>query len=98
MLTGATVRLVESPPARALAVLGFPDAYTAADHVMVVRALDPLTIEGMDAGLIAALRATQSGGDRVAGRCPRAAAGSTSRPAARPGPRRTPPRRPSRPR
>ncbi|MGZ8750166.1 MAG: FAD-binding and (Fe-S)-binding domain-containing protein, partial [Pseudonocardia sp.] len=57
VLTGATVRLVESPPARALAVLGFPDAYTAADHVMVVRALNPLTIEGMDAGLIAALRA-----------------------------------------
>ena len=56
---GATVRLVEAPPARALAVLGFPDAYTAADHVMVVRArLDPLTIEGMDAGLIAALRAS----------------------------------------
>jgi FAD/FMN-containing dehydrogenase/Fe-S oxidoreductase len=58
VLTGATVRLVESPPARALAVLGFPDAYTAADHVMVVRELSPLTIEGMDAGLIAALRAT----------------------------------------
>jgi FAD/FMN-containing dehydrogenase len=56
-LLAATVRLVESPPARALAVLGFPDAYLAADHVMAVRELDPLTIEGMDAGLIAALRA-----------------------------------------
>jgi FAD/FMN-containing dehydrogenase/Fe-S oxidoreductase len=55
---GATVRLVESPPARALAVLGFPDAYTAADHVTVIRELGPLTIEGMDAGLIAALRAS----------------------------------------
>ena len=54
----ATVRLVESPPARALAVLGFPDAYLAADHVTVVRELEPLTIEGMDAGLIAALRAS----------------------------------------
>jgi FAD/FMN-containing dehydrogenase/Fe-S oxidoreductase len=54
----ATVRLVESPPARALAVLGFPDAYLAADHVTVVRELGPLTIEGMDAGLIAALRAS----------------------------------------
>ena len=53
--------------ARALAVLGFPDAYTAADHVMVVRALNPLTIEGMDAGLIAALRASQSGRDGLAG-------------------------------
>jgi FAD/FMN-containing dehydrogenase/Fe-S oxidoreductase len=55
---GATVRLVESPPYRALAVLGFPDAYLAADHVMAVRELSPLTIEGMDAGLIAALRAS----------------------------------------
>jgi FAD/FMN-containing dehydrogenase/Fe-S oxidoreductase len=54
----ATVRLVESPAARALAVLGFEDAYRAADHVMVVRELSPLTIEGMDAGLIAALRAS----------------------------------------
>jgi FAD/FMN-containing dehydrogenase/Fe-S oxidoreductase len=57
-MLGATVRLVESPPARALAVLGFPDAYLAADHVMPVRELNPLTIEGMDAGLIAALRAS----------------------------------------
>lgn len=57
-ILGATVRLVPSPPARALAVLGFPDAYIAADHVMPVRELSPLTIEGMDAGLIAALKAT----------------------------------------
>jgi len=54
----ATVALVAAPPVRALAILGFPDAYTAADHVMPVRALNPLTIEGMDAGLIAALRAS----------------------------------------
>ncbi len=53
----AVVDLVESPPARALAVLGFPDAYTAADHVMIIREQRPLTIEGMDAGLIASLRA-----------------------------------------
>jgi FAD/FMN-containing dehydrogenase/Fe-S oxidoreductase len=57
----ATVALVAAPPARALAVLGFPDAYIAADHVMPVRALGPLTIEGMDAGLIAALRASNPG-------------------------------------
>jgi FAD/FMN-containing dehydrogenase/Fe-S oxidoreductase len=56
--TAATMRLVESPPARALAVLGFESAYVAADNVMVVREHAPLTIEGMDAGLIAALRAT----------------------------------------
>jgi FAD/FMN-containing dehydrogenase/Fe-S oxidoreductase len=58
---GATVRLVEAPAFRALAVLGFPDAYLAADHVTVVRELGPLTIEGMDAGLIAALRASRGG-------------------------------------
>ncbi|MGI5131943.1 FAD-binding and (Fe-S)-binding domain-containing protein [Pseudonocardia sp. CA-107938] len=57
VITAATMRLVESPPVRALAVLGFPDAYVAADNVMVVRELSPLTIEGMDSGLIAALRA-----------------------------------------
>ncbi|WP_214407040.1 FAD-binding and (Fe-S)-binding domain-containing protein [Pseudonocardia lacus] len=60
-MLSATVRLVESPPVRALAVLGFPDAYLAADHVMTVRELNPLTIEGMDAGLIAALRASRPG-------------------------------------
>ncbi|MCO1656738.1 FAD-binding and (Fe-S)-binding domain-containing protein [Pseudonocardia humida] len=58
-MLAATVRLVESPPVRALAVLGFPDAYLAADHVMPIRELGPLTIEGMDAGLIAALRASR---------------------------------------
>jgi FAD/FMN-containing dehydrogenase/Fe-S oxidoreductase len=58
---GATMRLVESPPARALAVLGFPDAYAAADHVMAVREHHPLTIEGMDAGLIAVLRQQHPG-------------------------------------
>ncbi|GLZ49214.1 lactate dehydrogenase [Actinomycetospora sp. NBRC 106375] len=53
----ATVDLVESPPARALCVLGFPDAYTAADHVMPIREHAPLTIEGVDVGVIGALRA-----------------------------------------
>lgn len=56
-LLEATVALVAAPAVRALAVLGFPDAYLAADHVMPIRALRPLTIEGMDAGLVAALRA-----------------------------------------
>lgn len=58
VLLEATLRLVPAPPARALAVLGFPDAYMAADHVMAVRELSPLTIEGMDAGLVAAARAS----------------------------------------
>jgi FAD/FMN-containing dehydrogenase/Fe-S oxidoreductase len=56
-LVEATVRLVDSPPARALAVLGFPDAYLAADHAPLVRTLGALTIEGMGAGMITASRA-----------------------------------------
>ena len=55
----ATVGLVESPPVRALAVLGFADAYAAADHVMPIREHSPLTIEGMDTGVIGALRAAR---------------------------------------
>jgi FAD/FMN-containing dehydrogenase/Fe-S oxidoreductase len=58
---GARVDLVEAPPARALAVLGFADAYAAAEQVMAIRAHAPLTIEGMDTGLIAALRAARPG-------------------------------------
>lgn len=56
---GATVDLVESPPARALAVLGFPDAYAAAEVAPAARAHHPLAIEGMDERLIAALRAAR---------------------------------------
>ncbi|GAA4758728.1 FAD-binding and (Fe-S)-binding domain-containing protein [Actinomycetospora chibensis] len=58
-IMGATVELVESPPVRALCVLGFPDAYIAADHVMPIREHSPLTIEGMDVGVIGALRASR---------------------------------------
>ncbi len=58
-LLEATVDLVESPPARALAVLGFADAYAAADHVVPIREHAPLTIEGMDTGVIGALRSAR---------------------------------------
>src|SRR5438132_3361640 len=44
----ATVRLVDSPPVRSLLVLGYPDVYHAADHVMEVRAHQPLALEGID--------------------------------------------------
>ena len=73
VLLGATVRLVEAPPARALVVAGYPDETAAADAVPALLPLRPLTVEGMAADLIAALVA---GGrrppalDRLpAGRC-----------------------------
>jgi len=48
----ATTRLVYSPPARTLLVLGYPDVYTAADHLMEVLAYQPIALEGMDDRLI----------------------------------------------
>src|SRR5436305_930001 len=52
----ATARLVHSPPARSLLVLGYPDAFSAADHVMEVLAYRPIGLEGFDARLIDNMR------------------------------------------
>ncbi|MEU6969393.1 FAD-binding and (Fe-S)-binding domain-containing protein [Kitasatospora aureofaciens] len=57
LLLGATVRLVEAPPARALVVAGYPDEGAAADAVPALLPYGPLTAEGMAADLIAALLA-----------------------------------------
>jgi len=48
----ATVRLVKSPPARALLVLGYPDIYRASEHLMEILAHEPIALEGMDDRLI----------------------------------------------
>jgi FAD/FMN-containing dehydrogenase/Fe-S oxidoreductase len=53
---GATVELVESPAARAMVVLGFPDSYAAADEVTQLRGLDALAIEGLSAELVEVVR------------------------------------------
>ncbi|WP_184079905.1 FAD-binding and (Fe-S)-binding domain-containing protein [Nocardiopsis mwathae] len=52
---GATVRLVDAPPARALVVLGYPDAPQAADAVPELLGHGPLTVEGLNDRLVAAL-------------------------------------------
>ncbi len=51
----AVVRLVESPPARALAVLGYPNVYTAAAEIQEILAYGPLGLEGFDHQVIAAM-------------------------------------------
>ena len=43
-----TVRLVHSPASARLVVLGYPDVYRAADHVMEVLAAHPIGLEGID--------------------------------------------------
>ena len=52
----ATVRLVYSPPARNLLVLGYADSYSAADHVPEVMAHKPTGLEGFDSGLVDDMR------------------------------------------
>ncbi|MGH3806128.1 MAG: FAD-binding oxidoreductase, partial [Pseudonocardiaceae bacterium] len=57
VLLEATVRLIAPPGAVVLLVLGFPDTPAAADAAPSLLPHQPLTVEGMDAALIAALRA-----------------------------------------
>lgn len=53
---GATLRLVERPPARALVLLGYPDVVAAAEDVPAVLAHDPVGLEGFDGLLVDAAR------------------------------------------
>ena len=48
----ATLRLVYSPPGRSLLVLGYPDVYTAADHVPEILEHRPIGLEGIDDHLV----------------------------------------------
>ena len=57
VVVGATVRLVESPKAVALAVLGYPDMPSAADAVPGLLPHRVVAIEGMDARLVDVVRA-----------------------------------------
>ncbi|PZT75820.1 MULTISPECIES: FAD-binding and (Fe-S)-binding domain-containing protein [unclassified Streptomyces] len=52
IVTEATVRLVEAPAARALAVLGYADESAAAEAAPGLLAHHPLTVEGMAADLV----------------------------------------------
>jgi FAD/FMN-containing dehydrogenase/Fe-S oxidoreductase len=48
----ATVRLVPNPPKRSLLVLGYPDVYSAGDHVTQIMEYGPIGLEGLDHLLI----------------------------------------------
>jgi FAD/FMN-containing dehydrogenase/Fe-S oxidoreductase len=52
----ATCRLVESPPARVLLLIGWPDIYLCADHVPQIMEHRPIGLEGLDDIMVAASR------------------------------------------
>ena len=53
---GATTRLVSSPQARVILVLGFPDIYLAGDAVPDILPFSPIATEGLDERIIGGLR------------------------------------------
>ncbi|MEV0115684.1 FAD-binding and (Fe-S)-binding domain-containing protein [Streptomyces sp. NPDC050844] len=62
VLTEATVRLVEAPRARALAVLGYADESAAAEAAAPLLPHGPLTVEGMAADLVRGAEGLPRGG------------------------------------
>jgi len=62
VLTEATVRLVETPAARALAVLGYPDEGAAAEAAHTLLPHRPMTVEGMAADLVGSAAGLPKGG------------------------------------
>jgi FAD/FMN-containing dehydrogenase/Fe-S oxidoreductase len=74
VLLEATVRLIAPPPQVALLVLGFPDIPAAADAVPGLLPHRPLTVEGMDAALIEALRTARLSRHRPVAQLPQGAA------------------------
>ena len=62
MITGATVALVPSPTAVALAVLGYPGMPESADAVPGLLPHRPVALEGMDARLVGVFRARRGDG------------------------------------
>jgi FAD/FMN-containing dehydrogenase/Fe-S oxidoreductase len=52
----ATCRLVESPPARVLVVIGWPDVYVCAEHVPQIMEHRPIGLEGFDDIMVNASR------------------------------------------
>jgi FAD/FMN-containing dehydrogenase/Fe-S oxidoreductase len=52
----ATLRLVPSPPGRAMAVIGYDDIFAAADHSPEIMVSKPIALEGFDDRLVEACR------------------------------------------
>lgn len=59
------LRLVPSPPARVLLVLGYDSVFEAADHVMDVRAGGPIGLEGIDEVLVSDMKKKRLHPERV---------------------------------
>ena len=66
IVLSATVTLIPARSARTLLVLGYPDAYQAADHVPEIMAHQPVGLEGFDGVLVEMMRQRQWHPEQVA--------------------------------
>ena len=71
----ADVRLVPSPPARTLVVLGYPDVFAAARPCAGVLAHGPIGLEGIDDRLVEAIEAQRAACRRASSSCRQGGAG-----------------------
>jgi FAD/FMN-containing dehydrogenase/Fe-S oxidoreductase len=56
VVLSALAQLIHSPPHRTLLVLGYPDVYSAGDHIPEIMAFGPTALEGLDDGLVADMK------------------------------------------
>ena len=56
LILSAKTRLVKNPAAHSLLVIGYPDIYTAADHVVEPMAYSPIALEALDDTFITDMR------------------------------------------
>ncbi len=54
----ATLRLVPNPPKRILLVLGYPDVFSAGDHIPQIMKFAPIGLEGIDNMLVRQMKKT----------------------------------------
>ncbi len=52
----AKLRLLDNPQAKSMLVLGYPDIYTAGDHIPEIMAYNPIALEGLDDILISDMK------------------------------------------
>lgn len=62
----ATVRLVRSPPHRTILVLGYPDVFTAGDHIPEVAGQGPIGLEAMDRRFLRGMKKKKLMADELA--------------------------------
>jgi FAD/FMN-containing dehydrogenase/Fe-S oxidoreductase len=62
----ASVRLIDNPAKRTLAVLGYKDVYEAGDHVPQVMRFKPIALEGIDDRLVADMGAISMHPQKIA--------------------------------